>query len=100
MESILVTPEQLKNVANEVDNLAAEYYSKYENLLNQVAEFNAKDYRGTEGDAFHAKVEEFRDDFLKMKNLMNDYAKHLRDAATNYSTTQDNNINQIKGLQA
>ena len=41
----------------------------------------------------------FRDDFCKMKELMNEYATFMRNAAQVYEDTQKEVMNQAKGLQ-
>ncbi len=88
MESITVITEKLVNAANKVDNIAAEYERTYGALLNDVSTFTQTDWKGDDADAFRNKVEGFRDDFANMKNLMNEYANHLRKSAKLYEDTQ------------
>lgn len=99
MESILVTTESLIAKAGEVETKADEYLSNYTQLLADVATLTSTDYKGPEGDAFLSQIEGFRDDFEKMKKLMNEYADFLRKASKNYEDTSNNNIQAIKSLQ-
>lgn len=99
MESILVTPENLNNQANKVDGKASEYYNKYRSLLAEVQEFTSTDWTGEDANAFRQKVQNFEADFTKMKELMEQYATFLRQAAKNYQNTQDNIKNSIAGLR-
>lgn len=94
MESILVTPEELQKKAVQVDEEAANYYNEYQKLLNEVRDFTSADWQGEDAKAFCMKVEGFEPEFGKMKELMNAYAKFLRDAAQNYLNTQEN----VKGV--
>lgn len=100
MESILVTPENLNAKAGEVDGKASEYYSKYQSLLADVQNLTSTDWTGEDATAFLQKVQDFEPDFMKMKELMEEYAVFLRQAATNYTTTQENIKNTIAGLQS
>lgn len=98
MESIKVTPENLISQASKVDDQASKYYSEYRSLLTDVETLTTTDYTGDDANAFREKVESFEPDFNKMKELMNEYATFLREAAKNYQNTQQNAINTIKGL--
>lgn len=96
MESIKVTPENLRTQASKVDQEAQNYFSEYQGLLKDVEAFTSTDYRGDDANEFRQKVHNFEPDFNKMKELMNEYATFLRQAADNYQNTQDNVKNMIK----
>ena len=89
MESIKVTTEDLRNAAATVDNLAIEYDKEYAALFQDVETLTSTDYTGDDASAFRSQVEGFRDDFNKMKQLMNEYADYLRQAASSYEDTQN-----------
>lgn len=99
MESIKVTTEDLRNAASTVDNLAIEYDKEYAALFQDVETLTSTDYTGDDATAFRNQVEGFRDDFNKMKQLMNEYADYLRQAAATYEDTQSNVKNTIASLQ-
>ena len=99
MESIKVTTEDLRNAAATVDNLAIEYDKEYAALFQDVETLTSTDYTGDDASAFRSQVEGFRDDFNKMKQLMNEYADYLRQAASSYEDTQTNVKNTIASLQ-
>lgn len=99
MNSITVTTQSLNTKAGEVDEKAAEYLSHYESLLNDVTTLTTSDWQGEDATAFRNQVEGFREDFQKMRELMEEYANFLREAATKYDNAQSNMINTIKGLQ-
>lgn len=99
MESIKVTTEDLRNAASTVDNLAIEYDKEYAALFQDVETLTSTDYTGEDASAFRSQVEGFRDDFNKMKQLMNEYADYLRQAASSYEDAQANVKNTIASLQ-
>lgn len=98
-ESIQVTTESLRAKAAEVESKANDYLSDYSNLLNDVATLTSSDWKGADADAFLNQIEGFREDFQKMKTLMDEYAQFMRTASINYDDTQSNVISQIKALQ-
>lgn len=99
MESIKVTPENLRDQASKVDREAQNYYGEYRGLLKDVETLTTTDWKGEDADAFRDKVNNFEIDFNKMKELMNEYANFLRQAADNYQNTQANIKNTINGLR-
>lgn len=100
MESIQVTPANLRRAAGEVETLASTYKTQYGQLFGLVETFTSIDYQGEDAKEFCAKVKDFEDDFMKMKNLMDDYARFLRKAADDYVTNQKNLKDQISSLQS
>ena len=72
MESIQVTPSNLRKVAGEVDELANKYKTQYDGLFKIVENFTSTDFQGEDAKKFCAKVREFEDDFTNMKTLMNE----------------------------
>lgn len=99
MESTKVTPEILRNQAAKVDEEANRYYSEYRNLLSDVGEMTTTDWTGQDANEFRDKVGNFEPDFNKMKELMNDYANYLRQAADNYDNRQETTRSAIRGLR-
>lgn len=98
MDSIHVTTDELYSAANTIDGKADLYEDTYNNLLRKVESFTTSDFKGEDADAFRNQVNGFNDDFIKMKDLMYEYAAALRDFAKNYEETQKNVINQAKGM--
>lgn len=99
MESTRVTLGELRTQAAKVDEEAQGYYNEYQNLLREVETLTSSDWRGEAADAFREKVKNFEPDFNKMKELMNEYAAFLRNAADNYRNTQENVMGVIRGLR-
>ena len=78
MESIKVTPENLRAQAAKVDQEADNYYREYKGLLTDVSTLTTSDWKGEDATEFQNKVNNFEPDFNKMKQLMNEYAEFLR----------------------
>lgn len=98
MNSIKVTPDELRAGAGKVDNEAAQYHSLYTNLLADVQTMTTTDWTGEDATTFYNQVEGFRSDFDKMRDLMKDYASFLRIAADNYQNTQEEVKRQAQSL--
>ena len=99
MESIKVTPENLRQIAMKVDDKAGEYYTEYQKLINYVEGLTKTEFRGKGATEFYKKVKDFEPEFSKMKELMHEYANHLRKAADNYDNGQANAVNKIRSLR-
>ena len=99
MDTIQVTPANLRKAAGEVETLASTYKKQYGELFGLVETFTTTDYQGKDAKEFCTKVKEFEDDFMKMKTLMEDYAQFLKRAADDYEKNQENLSSQIAGLQ-
>lgn len=99
MESIKVTTESLRNAASSVDNLAMEYDKEYNALLQDVETLTSTDYIGEDATAFRNQVEGFKEDFIKMKQLMNEYAEYLRQAASTYEDIVQNVKISVASMQ-
>ncbi len=100
MNSITVTPENLIRQAGKVDEEAERYYNEYQSLLADVSALTSTDWKGEDATLFKQKVEDFEPDFNKMKELMQEYAAFLRQAAKNYQDTQSNVKASINSLQS
>ena len=98
MESIQVQTQRLREVASDVHGYATDYYKAYEDLYTTVKSFVGADWNDETGKAFQAQLEGFRDDFENMKKLMDQYATYMEDAAKTYENTNQNIVDEIKGL--
>jgi len=98
MEKIRVQTGDLKVKAGKVDDLASEYLGKYTELYQLVEGLTSSAWTGPDADKFRTQIREFEDDFRRMKELMNEYARYLRQAADNYDQTSENIQNEIASL--
>lgn len=85
---IVVTPQELTSAAGAIENLSGEYAQTYTALFSDVSALQAA-WQGKDNQAFTTQIEGFKNDFEKMKALMDEYATFLRNAATNYTNTQN-----------
>ena len=96
-KQIQVTPEELINAAGRIESLAAEYQKQYNNLYSETNAMSST-WNGEDNVAFVNQIAGFQDDFVKMHQLMINYATFLRNSAKAYSDTQQAIINQAKKL--
>lgn len=94
---IEVTPELLEKAAQEIETLAQDYQSQYNQLYSETGAM-ASSWSGRDNLAFVNRIDGFKDDFKKMYDLMIKYADFLRTSAEAYRTTQDNVVLQAQKL--
>ena len=99
MESLRVTPEDLERRAMQIDEKAGEYAAEYQKFFNEMEDFTSRDWTEAGARAFMERLRGFEDDFNKMKQLMNEYANFLRNAANTYDSKEDEIIQRVSGLQ-
>ncbi|MCI9047612.1 MAG: WXG100 family type VII secretion target [Hungatella sp.] len=99
MESLKVTPSDLENRARQIDEKAGEYAAEYRKFFSEMEDFTSRDWTGQGAKAFMDRLKGFEDDFNKMKQLMNDYAAFLRNAANTYDSKEDEIIQRVSSLQ-
>ena len=85
---IVVTPQELTNAAVAIEGLAGDYSQIYTALFSDVGALQSA-WQGKDNQAFTTQIEGFKNDFEMMKELMDEYATFLRNAATNYTNTQN-----------
>lgn len=92
------TPKQVRNYAESIRGLSTKYKNNYEKIYSAMEALKAK-WGGADFDAFNSKVNGFRDDFDSMKDLMNQYALFLEEAATRYEEAQRANLNKASEIK-
>lgn len=95
--TIKVTPQDLEHASSQIESLANDYNNEYEALFNRVNGMRGK-WDGQDNQSFTDQVAGFRDDFEKMKALMDQYADYLRNTAKGYKDTQDLIVQGVKSL--
>lgn len=85
----------------QLETMRDEYRTAYQSDLYTKALDEVKSaYKGKDCDAFVSKVEEFRDDFEKMSDVITQYIEFLRKAFRDYQNTQEyltQSGNNLKG---
>lgn len=87
MAVIKVDPVSLDDAAQSIDGLSADFVTKVTKFYQYVEDLKTT-WSGDDNVAYSNKMEEFRDDFEKLKMEMDEYAQHLRNAAANYRNAQ------------
>lgn len=97
---IYVDFSNLDSNIRQLENLKDEYRSTYETeLYSNVMEEVKSAFSGPDCDAFVTKVEEFRDDFMKITDVIQQYIDHLKKVRTDYQNTQDALAQSMKALK-
>ncbi|MBR5949277.1 MAG: WXG100 family type VII secretion target [Clostridia bacterium] len=86
--NITVSPEKLRAAANRIKTLAEQYEGEYKKFYNTTENMSAG-WEGDDNRAFIQRIDGFKDDFQKMKTLMDRYADFLNTSAATYDKTQD-----------
>lgn len=94
---IQVTPELLETTASKIEGLAREYKTQYDSLYS-TTDAMASTWNGKDNVAFVDQIAGFKDDFEKMKSLMDQYADFLRKSAKAYRDTQDTVVAEAQKL--
>ncbi len=97
MATIKVTAGELDVAAGEIHGLSAEYRANYENLFTTI-DTNLASWTSEDKTAFITQINGFKDDFERMHELMETYARFLEKSAEAYRTTQQNVINKAQSL--
>lgn len=95
---IEVTPELLRTTASQIESLANDYKTQYDNFYKETNAM-ASTWSGKDNVAYINQIDGFKDDLQKMYTLMNDYADFLRKSAKAYDDTQTDVVNKAKSLQ-
>ena len=96
-KTIKVTPEKLKNVAAEIRECASAYEKEYTSLIDTV-DAMSNEWKGEASTQFKNKIHGFKNELVKMKNLMDRYAEHLEDGATAYTEAEEANQQKFSSL--
>lgn len=86
-----VTPEKMRSIATQVDNLAGDYANLYNNnLFQQLVSTDLTDaYKGTDAQTLIERLRSYQVPFDTMKKQLNEYANFLRATATSYENKRD-----------
>lgn len=86
-----VTADEMRAIANRIDELANEYQSLYNNNLFQslVSGDLTDAYKGTDAQTLIDRIKSYQVPFDAMKNQLNNYAEFLRGTAFAYEDTKN-----------
>ncbi len=97
MATIKVTAADLDQASGEIQGLATEYKAEY-NALYTAIDQSLTSWTSEDKTTFITQINGFKDDFERMKDLMEEYARFLTRSAESYRTTQQNVINKAQSL--
>ena len=97
VQSIKVTPDVLRATSSNVSDIAGEYDQTVAQLYSKV-EAMAAAWEGKDNLEYANQIRAFRPHLVRMKELMNEYAKFLCDAARAYDDVQGQIVTRAKNL--
>ncbi|MDZ4170483.1 MAG: WXG100 family type VII secretion target [Coriobacteriia bacterium] len=95
---ILADPTAMKRVASEVDGLRERYQGQVDALYSSVGAIGSG-WTGADQDAYRTQIDQFRDDFTEMVNLLRSYTDYLNKSAQQYATEQQNIASDARSLR-
>lgn len=94
---INVETSEIKRVSEHVASKSEEYQSEYNALFSTVAALEEA-WAGKDNKAFTDQIEGFRDDFVRMKELMDEYSNFLSKTYVAYTEAQAKLEQEAKAL--
>ncbi len=100
MPNIKVDSGEIRRLADKLERLAEEYQHLYEyDLYGTVVDSIRRAYKGVDADAMIHGLEGFRNDFARLKAVIDQYVAHLRYAARAYDDIQTEIESKAKNLK-
>lgn len=95
---IMVSPQLLEKASEAIGEWADQYAKEYEALFDSVEKMG-NSWKGQDNISYTNRVKDFREDFITMKNLMEQYSEYLRKTAQAYANTQQEIANTASTLK-
>lgn len=93
---IKVDMEQLKQSSKRIEAYVIEYEKTYQRLYQQVDNLNG--WQGGDKQAFVEQIHGFKNDYVKMKDVLVQYHNFLRKSASAYQKLLEDRRNQARKL--
>lgn len=84
-----ITTESVKQSAERIKDLVAQYETEYEKLYTEVENLRGSKWQGTASDAFNSKLESYKESFINLKDVMNSYYEFLIESAKHYEDVEE-----------
>lgn len=92
-----IKPDRLRSIAQQMDSHTEEYGKIVTEMYGHVTEMEPF-FKGQDSNTFHTQIEGFRPRLNSLKELMQDYARFLRDAAQLMEERQVDIVGKFQGL--
>lgn len=99
MNTIIVDPTSLENVASRIDAKRSDYERTYQNLYAEVDKLSSS-WQGKDNMEFTNRIRSYQMDFREISIILNQYADFLRHSARAYRESQDELYNNASKLNA
>ena len=95
----IVDINRLNAVAARAEGCADRYREKYAALYEKVDELGGR-ISAADNDKFTSQINDFRDDFQRIEQLMRNYAEHLRKYAAALEEIERQHTEKVSGRSA
>ena len=96
-KNITVTPEELRNTFRKIKEVAGSYNDTVSSLYSKVDAMSAA-WEGKDNMEYVMQIRDFRPHLANMKELMDEYAAFLQNAAGAYDDVQGQVVNRAQSL--
>ena len=94
-DRLRVETSELKKLDKEIRDCTSRYKSAYEKMYRAVSEMGTM-WNDDANRVFTREIEEFRPEFKKMEDCMNNFAEHSRRSGERFIETQRRIIEDLK----
>lgn len=88
---------RMRASANLIKDHANKYETHYKTLMNQVDELSTT-WKGSDNLAFSKQIKAFNDDFIKMRQVLLEYANYLQSCANAYQELVNDRVAKANQL--
>ena len=97
-DTIRVTPKELQDKAQMMENAGNEIRTLSQNMTAKVTELTGRIWSGEAQQAYVTRFKTLQEDIERLNKLVSDEAQHLYTIAAEYSTTEETNISASGNL--
>lgn len=90
--------DELRSAANNISNLATEFFKNYEGMYSTIENDLATVWVGSGADEFKANAENMKGHFEALHELMNEYSSQLINVANSYDSQEADIISAVSTL--
>ncbi len=95
---LLVTPQELKNTANNFKTINGRVKSITDQMMQKVKSLRTS-FEGDAANAYIRKFEALQEDMRQIYNKINEHVEDLNEMATNYERAESTNVQTNSALK-
>lgn len=99
-DTIRVTPKELQNKAQMMENAGKEIKTMTDNMTAKVLELTGRIWSGEAQQAYITRFKSLQEDIARLNELVGNEAKHLYTISAEYSSTEETNVSASGNLSS